>query len=89
MTKDKKALRQLATCFVIYGETLYRQSVDEMLLLCLDCASIDQVMRGVHTGVCGPHIGRHMLARKIMRTGYLLLTMETNRCKFVQRFLEC
>nr|CAN69379.1 hypothetical protein VITISV_019749 [Vitis vinifera] len=27
-----------------------------------DCASIDQVMRGVHTGVCGPHMGRHMLA---------------------------
>ncbi|RVW24892.1 hypothetical protein CK203_079477 [Vitis vinifera] len=32
----------------------------------------------VHVGVCGPHMGEHMLARKIMRTGYFLLTMETD-----------
>ena len=31
--KDKRALRQLATRFVICGETLYRRSADEMLLL--------------------------------------------------------
>ncbi|RVW77328.1 Pol polyprotein [Vitis vinifera] len=34
--KDKRALRQLATRFVICGETLYRRSPDGMLLLCLD-----------------------------------------------------
>ncbi|RVW71176.1 Transposon Ty3-G Gag-Pol polyprotein [Vitis vinifera] len=43
--KDKKALRQLATRFVICGETLYRRSPDGMLLLCLDRASADRVMR--------------------------------------------
>ncbi|RVW13091.1 Pol polyprotein [Vitis vinifera] len=68
--KDKRALRQLATRFVICGETLYRRSPDVMLLLCLDRASADRVMREVHAGVCGPHMGGHMLARKIMRTGY-------------------
>ena len=31
----------------------------------------------------------HMLARKIMRTGYFRLTMETDCCQFVQRCLEC
>ena len=45
-TKDKRALRQLATRFMICGETLYRQSVDEMLLLYLDRTSTDRVMRG-------------------------------------------
>ena len=30
-----------------------------------------------------------MLARKIMRTDYLWLTMETDCCHFVQRCLEC
>ncbi|RVW85560.1 hypothetical protein CK203_037485 [Vitis vinifera] len=81
--KDKRALRQLATRFVICGETLYRRSPDGMLLLCLDrlCRS---VMREVHAGVCGPHMGGHMLARKIMRTGYFWLTMETDCCQFVQ-----
>ncbi|WKA04769.1 hypothetical protein VitviT2T_022776 [Vitis vinifera] len=87
--KDRRALRQLATRFVICGETLYRQSPDGMLLLCLDRASTDRVMREVHAGVCGPHMGGHMLARKIMRTGYFWLTMETDCCQFVQRCPEC
>ena len=35
-TKDRRALRQLSTKFMICGYTLYRRSVDDMLLLCLD-----------------------------------------------------
>ncbi|RVW33546.1 Retrovirus-related Pol polyprotein from transposon 17.6 [Vitis vinifera] len=60
--KDRRALRNLATRFVICGDTLYRRSADGMLLLCLDRASADRVMREVHSGVCGPHMGGHMLA---------------------------
>ena len=74
--KDGRALRQLATRFVIYGETLYRRANDGVLLLCLDQDSADQAMREIHVGVCGPHMGGHMLAHKIMRTGYFWLTME-------------
>ncbi|KAL6321646.1 hypothetical protein AAG906_025478 [Vitis piasezkii] len=44
-TKDRRALRQLAARFVICGETLYRRSADGMLLLCLDRASADRIMR--------------------------------------------
>ena len=87
--KDKRALRQLATRFMIHGETLYRHIADGVLLLCLDQDSANQVMRKVHAGVYGPHIGGHMLARKIMRTGYFWLTMETDCCQFVQRCIEC
>ena len=81
--KDRRALRQLATRFVVCGDALYRRSPDGLLLLCLDRASADRVMREVHAGVCGPHMGGHMLARKIMRTGYFWLTMETDCCQFV------
>ena len=75
--KDMRALRQLATRFVIHGETLYRRTADGVLLLCLDQDSIDRVMRKVHARVCGPHMGGHMLACKIMRIGYFWLTVET------------
>ena len=68
IAKDRRTLRQLATRFVICGVTLYRRSVDGMLLLCLDRAFADRVMREVHAGVCGPHIRGHMLVCKIMRT---------------------
>ncbi|XP_010645202.1 uncharacterized protein LOC104877817 [Vitis vinifera] len=81
--KDRRALRQLATRFVICRDALYRRSSDGLLLLCLDRTSADRVMRKVHVGVCGPHMGGHMLAHKIMRAGYFWLTMETNCCQFV------
>ena len=55
---------------MIHGETLYRRTVDSVLLLCLDRDSADWAMREVHAGVYGPHMGGYMLARKIMRTGY-------------------
>ena len=89
MDKDRRALRQLATRFVIHGETLYRCAVDDVLLLCLDRDSADRAMREVHAGVYGPHMGGHMLARKIMRTSYFLLTMEIDCCQFVKRCTKC
>ncbi|XP_034690516.1 uncharacterized protein LOC117918102 [Vitis riparia] len=54
--KDGRALNHLATRFVICGDTLYRRSADGMLLLCLDLASANRVMREVHAGVCGSHM---------------------------------
>ena len=68
---------------MICGESLYRHSTNAILLLCLDRASVDQVMRKVHVRVCGLHMGGHMLAKKIMRIGYFWLTMETDCCQFV------
>ena len=44
MAKDKRALRQLATHFVICGETLYRSAANGMLLLCLDRDSVDRAI---------------------------------------------
>ena len=87
--KDKRALRQLVTRFLVFDETLYRWSADGMLLLCLERVFADQVIREVHAEVCGPHMGGHMLAHKIMRTDYFWLTMETNCCQFVQICPEC
>ena len=81
--KDRRALRQLAARFVIFGESLYRQSPNGLLLLCLDRVSTDRVMREVHERVCGPHMGGHMLAQKIMRTSYFWLTMKADCCQFI------
>ena len=62
IAKDWRTLRQLATRFVICGDTLYRRSTDGMLLLCLDQAFTDHMMKEIHAGVYGPHMGGHMLA---------------------------
>ena len=63
LSKDKSALRHLTAIFVVCRDALYRRLPDGMLLLCLDRASADRVMREVHSGVCGPNMGGHMLTR--------------------------
>ena len=68
---------------------MYRRLPNGLLLLCLNHAPADRVVREVHVGVCGPHIGGHMLAQKNMRIGYFWLTMETDCCQFVQRCPKC
>ena len=87
ITKDRRALRQLVFCFVICGESLYRCTVEGMLLLCLDRDSAYRVMREIHAEVYELHIRGHMLACKIMRTSYFWFTIETYCCQFVQRCL--
>ena len=61
-TKDRRALRQLATKFVICGDALYKRSSDGILLLCIDRTIEDRIMREVHAGVSEPHMGGHMLS---------------------------
>ena len=68
---------------MLLEETLYRRPTNGVLLLCLDRDLADQAMREVHARVCGPHMGGHMLARKIMSNGYFWLTMEIDCCQFV------
>lgn len=60
---------------MIYGESLYQQTTNGMLLLCLDRDFVDRAMTEVHAEVCGPHMSVHMLSRKIMRTSYFWLTV--------------
>ena len=79
-TKDRRALRHSSARFFVCGDALYRRSPDGLLLLCLDRASVDRLMREVHVGICGLHMKGHMLTCKIMRTGYFWLTMETDCC---------
>ena len=59
------------------------------MLLCLDELSAEKVINEVHGGQCRPHMSGHILARKIMRLGYLWLTMEIDCCKHVRGCHEC
>ncbi|RVX01410.1 hypothetical protein CK203_031232 [Vitis vinifera] len=59
-----------------------------MLLLCLDRASTNRVMREVHAGLRTTY-GRTYVGPKIMRTDYFWLTMEMDCCQFVQRCPKC
>ena len=55
---------------------VYKRTSDLGLLRCVDEDEADYLIKVVHSGVYGSHMNGHLLAKKIMRTGYFGLTME-------------
>lgn len=53
---------------IIIGE-LYEKSHSHPLLKCV--SDVDYVMREIHLGICGNHIGGHTLSSKALRARYI------------------
>ncbi|PKI71181.1 hypothetical protein CRG98_008430, partial [Punica granatum] len=87
--RDRKTLRRLAIHYFLSGEILYRCSFDSTLLRYIDEHESRRLMEEVHGGNCGPHMNGLMLAKKIMRLGYYLSTMETHCVKHVRHCHRC
>ncbi|XP_027169433.1 uncharacterized protein LOC113769160 [Coffea eugenioides] len=65
----KNFLRRMSSRFFLNGEVLYKKTSDLGLLRCINEEEADYMIKEVHSGVCGPHMNGHLLAKKIMRTG--------------------
>nr|XP_027082198.1 uncharacterized protein LOC113704498 [Coffea arabica] len=68
---DKGFLRRMASKFFLNGEILYKRTSYLNLLRCIDEVEAQYMMKEVHSGVCGSHMNGHLLAKKIMRTGFV------------------
>ena len=86
---NKKTIRKLAMTFFLSGEILYKRSQDGTLLRCVETREAQRITRDVHEGICGTHANGHMMARKIMRSGFYWSTMETDCIAYVRKCLKC
>ncbi|XP_069147098.1 uncharacterized protein [Solanum lycopersicum] len=86
---QKKSIRRMALNFFVSEEVLYRRTPDLGLLRCVDAAEAVRLIEQIHAGVCGTHMNGLTLARKVLRAGYFLMTMENDCCKFVQKCHKC
>ncbi|XP_070010342.1 uncharacterized protein [Nicotiana sylvestris] len=82
---QKRTIRQLASGFFLSDEVLYKKTPDLNLLRCVDAEEAGRIMYEVHAGVCGPHMNRYILAKKILRAGYYWMTMEKDCFSFVRK----
>ena len=63
-------LRSRSARFTIHRGTLYKRGFFTPILKCITREDADYVLREVHEGVCGNHIGARALAGKVLRQGY-------------------
>ena len=68
--KEASKLRSRSTRFTIHRGTLYKRGFFTPILKCIAREDTNCVLREVHEGVCGNHIGARALVGKVLRQGY-------------------
>jgi hypothetical protein len=89
---EARKLKVRATRFILVHGILYRRGFSLPYLRCLDKLEAEYVMKEVHEGICGNHLGARSLVHKLVRVGYYWPTMQkdavsyTRACDKCQRF---
>nr|XP_025684941.1 uncharacterized protein LOC112785716 [Arachis hypogaea] len=87
--KEAKALRREAAKYMIIQDQLFKKGLSQPLLKCIHPDQTDYVLREVHEGCCGHHIGGKALARKLIRAGYYWPSMMEDSKEFVKKCAKC
>ncbi|XP_016191422.1 uncharacterized protein LOC107632232 [Arachis ipaensis] len=87
--KAAKTLRREVARYAIIQGQLFRKGLSQPLLKCLHPDQTDYVLREVHEGCCGHHIGGKALARKLIRAGYYWPSMMKDSREFVRKCVKC
>ena len=73
--KEASKLRARSTRFTVHRGTLYKRGFSTPILKFVGKEDANYILRKVHEGICGNHIGARTLARKTLRQGYYWPTM--------------
>ncbi|XP_015944522.1 uncharacterized protein LOC107469657 [Arachis duranensis] len=87
--KSAKALRREVAKYAIIQGQLFKKGLSQPLLKCLHPSQTGYVLREVHEGCYGHHIGGKALARKLIRAGYYWPPMMKDSKEFVKKCMKC
>ena len=68
--KEASKIRTRSARFTNHKGSLYKRGFFTPILKCIAGKDTDYVLREVHEGICGNHIGARALAGKVLRQGY-------------------
>ncbi|XP_025647538.1 uncharacterized protein [Arachis hypogaea] len=86
--KEAKTIRREAAKYTVIQGPLFKKRLSQPLLKCLHPDQTDYVLREIHEGCCGHHIGGKALARKLIRAGYYWSSMMEDSKEFVKKMHE-
>ena len=87
--KEASKLRTRSVRFTIHKGSLYKRGFFTPILKCIAGKDANYVLREVHEGVCGNHIGARTLAGKALRQGYYWPTMLKDATELVKKCKVC
>ncbi|XP_043691538.1 uncharacterized protein LOC122642173 [Telopea speciosissima] len=87
--EEAKKVRIRAARYTMIGGTLYKKAFVMPYLKCLRPSEAEYVLREIHTGICGQHLGGIALAHKVIRQGYFWSYLRKEAMSFVCKCLKC
>ncbi|XP_058764605.1 uncharacterized protein LOC131638060 [Vicia villosa] len=87
--KEASAIKRRACSYTIVENKLYRRGFSIPLLKCVDASQALEILRELHEGINGQHLGGRSLARKALRAGYYWPTMQQDAKEHVQKCDKC
>ena len=87
--KEASKLRARSARFTVHWGTLYKRGFSTPILKCVGKEDANYILREVHEGICGNHIGARILAGKTLRKGYYWPTMLKDVIELVRKCKAC
>ena len=87
--KEAAKIRARASRFTNHKGRLYKRGFFTPFLKCIAGEDTEYVLREVHEGICGNHIGARTLAGKVLRQGYYWPTILKDATDLVKKCRIC
>ena len=86
---EAKKLRVRSARYILMDEVLYKRGFSQPYLRCLAPNEANYVLRKIHEGACGNHLGARSLVHKVIRAGYCWPNMQADAKAYVKVCDQC
>ena len=86
---EARKLRIKSVKYFLMDEVLYKRGFSQSYLMCLALDEVNYVLREVHEGVCGNHLGARSLVHKVVCVGYYWPTIQADAKAYVKVSDQC
>ena len=85
----ERNIQRAAFKYVLIDNELYRRTIEDLLLKCLDSYQAKVAMGEIHEGICGTHHSAPKMKWLLRRAGFYWHTMVSNCYKYYKGCEEC
>ncbi|XP_065636337.1 uncharacterized protein LOC136070380 [Quercus suber] len=86
---EARKLRVRAARYILMDKILYKRDFSQPYLRCLAPDEANYIIREIHEGACGNHLGARSLVHKIIRAGYYWPNMQADAKAYVKVCDQC
>ncbi|XP_015944568.1 uncharacterized protein LOC107469701 [Arachis duranensis] len=87
--KEERRIKREAANYTIIAGQLYKRGFSQPLLKCVEPGDTEYILREIHEGCCGHHVGGKMLAQKTIRAGYFWPTIIRDSIQLTKSCDKC